>query len=197
MLNNAPNRYYLPPEFDLRKKVMQIYDDKIIISDRPDFSYDHVWKPFVIIGIYLLSFFLRDLMAYIQIAVIALTIYESIREPDNRLTRFESKFLIFQRVVALGVLFFFGFKLFLGYIILTEMCFYLRLKFLKREEPVEYMRTNIHAISFNEGSIFSLPLITISYFDHHHSLKSASYTFANDAELGLGKIALTDTKVIS
>jgi len=176
---------------------MQIYDDKIIITDRPDFSYDHVWKPLMIIGAYLLSFFLRDLMAYIQIAVTALAILESAREPDNRLTRFESKFLILQRLIALGIIFFFGFKPFFAYIFLTEICFYLRLKFLKREEPHEYIRASIHAISFNEGGVFSLPLITISYFDHNHSLKSASYTFKNDAELVLGKIALTGTKVIS
>jgi hypothetical protein len=40
MFNSAPNKYYLPLEFNLRKKVMQIYDDMIIVSDRPDFSYD-------------------------------------------------------------------------------------------------------------------------------------------------------------
>ncbi|QIL38668.1 hypothetical protein G7074_04865 [Pedobacter sp. HDW13] len=196
MFEDAKSKFYLPPEVDLKKKVMQIYDDKILITDRPDFSYDHVWKPFVIAGVGFLSLFLNDLMIYIQIALSLIIFLESIKEPDNRLTKIEFKFLLFQRLIAIGVLSLFGFNFFMGYVLLTEACFHLRLKFLKREEPDEFTRVNIYAITFNEGNIFRDPLITISYFDDRHLLKSASYTFANEAELNSGKIKLADTKVI-
>ncbi len=196
MFEDAKSKFYLPPEVNLKKKVMLIYDDKILITDRPDFSYDHVWKPFVMAGVGFLSLFSGDLMTYIQIALALIIFLESIKAPDNRLTKFEFKFLLFQRLIAVGVLCFFGLNLFMGYALLTEICFHLRLKFLKREEPGEYIRANIYSITFIEGHIFRDPLITVSYFDHSHSLKSASYSFTNDAELNSGKIKLTDTKVI-
>lgn len=196
MFNSAPNKYYLPPEFNLRKKVMQIYDDKIIVTDRPDFSYDHVWKPFVFIGIYLISFFFTGFMNYVQIAITLIAFFESLKEPDNRLTNSEAAFLIFQRLIAVGLLFFFDFKIFLGYVLLTEICFHLRLKFLKREEPSEFNRADIQSITFKKAAVFRGPVITISYFDHQHSLKMASYTFSDDRELDFGRIKLAETNVV-
>jgi hypothetical protein len=79
---------------------------------------------------------------------------------------------------------------------LTEMSFHLRLKFLKREEPSEFNRADIQSITFKEATVFRGPIITISYFDHQYSLKTASYTFSDDRELDLGRIKLAETKVV-
>ncbi|WP_431294111.1 hypothetical protein [Pedobacter sp. P26] len=135
-------------------------------------------------------------MNYVQIAITLIVFFESLKEPDNRLTNFEAAFLIFQRLIAVGLLFLFDFKIFLGYVLLTEICFNLRLKFLKREEPSEFNRADIQSITFKKAAVFRSPIITISYFDHLHSLKTASYTFSDDCELDFGRIKLAETNVV-
>ena len=193
----APSKYYLAPEVVLKNNVLKVYDDKIIIADRPDFSYDHVWKPLLAVVIYLLSFFYNQIFEYLALVCLVVMMIEKFQEPENRMSRTEHVVISCFRAASIGVLFFFSLKYFMHYLLITESVFYLRLWFLKKEKIEEYVRLNIQSVELTESAFFLKPAIYITYLNKKQCLKTDKYVFANNQEFNEAQVALKETGMVT
>ena len=193
----ALSKYYLAPEIALKNNVLKIYDDKIIIDDRPDFSYDHVWKPLLTAVICLLSFYYDQIFEYLGLVCLVIMMIEKFQEPENRMSHTEHVVISCFRAASIGILFFFGIKYFMLYLLITESVFYLRLWFLKKEKTEEYVRLNIQTVELTESSFFLKPAIHITYLDKKQCLKTDKYVFANNQELNDSLAVLKETGMVT
>lgn len=196
MDNIKNNRYYLPPDFHLLDRTMQVYDDKILISKREDFSYDHVWKPLVFTAFYILSLFFNRLQEYIGVALFFYAVFNSLHETNNRVTKIEQIVLFLIRISSGFVLYQYGISYFFKYVLITEILFHLRLYFLKRKESTEYVRENLISIEFKDAKSFVHPKIYIKFLNEKNEPKLDVYSFKNDEEFKEGKKILMETGVI-
>lgn len=193
----APSKYYLAPEVVLKNNVLKIYDDKIIIADRPDFSYDHVWKPLLVAVIYLLSFYFNQIFEYLALVCGVVVMIEKFQEPENQMSRTEHMVISCSRAISIGVLCLFGIKYLSLYLLITESIFYLRFWVLNKENTEEYIRHNIQTVELTESTFFLKPAIHITFLDKKQGLKTDKYVFANNQEFKEAQVVLKETGMVT